>query len=182
MTREESTRRLHEPTDERADDTSDDRATPDELPAIRTDGGLPPGFEKAPEQFPDAATLPKTDREKVAEHRASLADEERERAEQTATALFDLLGRAHALTILWRFSVSPEPLRFRDLKGSVDASPNTLSARLSEFVDAGLLDRVEYDEVPPRVEYEPTERAEALFPAFGHVELWAETHGLGDLE
>jgi cell division control protein 6 len=30
-----------------------------------------------------------------------------------------------------------------------------------------------YDEVPPRVEYTPTEKAESLFPAFAHLHYWA---------
>jgi DNA-binding HxlR family transcriptional regulator len=52
-------------------------------------------------------------------------------------------------------------------------APNTLSARLSEFTEAGLLDREAYDEIPPRVEYTPAEQAEGLFPVFAHLHHWA---------
>ncbi|AUX10602.1 MarR family transcriptional regulator [Halalkaliarchaeum desulfuricum] len=46
------------------------------------------------------------------------------------------------------------------------------------MTDAGLLSRTAYDEVPPRVEYEPTEKARALFPAFGHLHVWAHEYEL----
>jgi len=59
-----------------------------------------------------------------------------------------------------------EPLRFSDIENDLGIAPNTLSARLSDLTEAGLLDRTAYDEIPPRVEYTPTERAEALFPVF----------------
>lgn len=141
-------------------------------------GGAPPGFEGVSGEFPDEVKLERRDREAVADHHESLPDDEREDIEATVDDLFSLLGRAHAMGILREFAMSPEPLRFRDLQAELDVSPNTLSARLDEFVAAGLLDRREYDEVPPRVEYEPTETAEALFPAFGYVHFWARAYGL----
>ena len=61
--------------------------------------------------------------------------------------------------------------RFGDLEDHLpSASTATLTDRLRELVAVGLLERTQYDEVPPRVEYELTddgrelrERCEPLF-------------------
>ena len=140
--------------------------------------GAPPGFENVSGAFPEEITLDEDSREAIVEHRSSMSEGERSDVDATIEELFDLLGRAHALSVLHEFATSPEPLRFGDLRNELSVSPNTLSARLDEFVQAGLLERTEYDEVPPRVEYEPTDRAEALFPIFGYVLFWAESNDL----
>lgn len=119
-----------------------------------------------------------TDPEAARRRRAEMSDAERERVEATVSDLLDLLGRAHTMAVLREFAFAEGPLRFSDLEASLAVSPNTLSSRLSELTEAGLLRRDAYDEIPPRVEYEPTEKAEALFPAFGHFHRWACEHDL----
>jgi DNA-binding HxlR family transcriptional regulator len=130
----------------------------------------------------DAPTVPELSaglsREEAGRLRESLAPEDRDRVERTVADLLDLLGRAHAMEILSAFAFAEEPLRFSDLEGRLGVAPNTLSARLSELTDAGLLDREAYDEIPPRVEYTPTDRAETLFPVFAHLHHWAMEHDL----
>ena len=112
-------------------------------------------------------------RQEAARLRDSLAPAERDRVERTVAELLDLLGRAHAMEILGAFALADGPLRFSELEADLGVAPNTLSARLSELTEADLLDREAYDEVPPRVEYTPTDRAEALFPVFAHLHHWA---------
>ena len=92
--------------------------------------------------------------------------------------LFGLLGRAHALAVLATFASADGPQRFSDLEEALEVTPSTLSARLSELTEAGLLERETFDEVPPRVEYEPTEAGRALFPAFGYLHAWASEHAV----
>ena len=110
--------------------------------------------------------------------RESLDPDERECVEERVADLLDVLGRAHAMAVLSAFAFADGPLRFSELEDSLDVAPNTLSARLSELTEAGLVDREAYDEVPPRVEYEPTESARALFPAFGYLHVWAAEYEL----
>ena len=83
------------------------------------------------------------------------------------------------MAVLSAFAFAEGPLRFSELESALGVAPNTLSVRLRELTDAGLLGREAYDEAPPRVEYEPTPAAEALFPAFGHMHVWAMEHELG---
>lgn len=113
------------------------------------------------------------------ELRSSLTPAERERVERNVSELLDLLGKAHTMAILREFAFAEGPLRFSTLEDELGVSPNTLSERLKELTAAGLLARESFDEIPPRVEYRPTEKAKALFPAFGHFHRWATEYDLG---
>ena len=89
----------------------------------------------------------------------------------------DLLGRAHALAILYYVARREQrPWRFSELQDELDVSPNTLSNRLAELTEAGLLERRSYDEIPPRVEYEATTKARELDPIFRDLYEWADRH------
>ena len=55
--------------------------------------------------------------------------------------------------------------RFCELERSLAGiSPRTLSLRLRALEEEGIVDRRTYPEVPPRVEYELTEKGRALAP------------------
>jgi len=112
-------------------------------------------------------------REEAVALRESFDSAERECIDRTVAELLDLLGKAHTMAVLSAFAFAEGPLRFSDLEAELDVPPNTLSTRLRDLTDAGLLDRRAYDEVPPRVEYTPTEPAESLFPVFAHLHHWA---------
>lgn len=95
-----------------------------------------------------------------------------------ARNVFNLLGRAHALSVLFYLVKSGRQWRFSQLERELDASPNTLSKRLDELEEAGFLERTSYDEVPPRVEYGATEKARELDATFEELRDWAEEYGL----
>ena len=100
----------------------------------------------------------------------------------TSANLFSLLGKAHTLELLSRFVLEEqESFRFNELQDALDLSPNTLSRRLNELEEAGLLTRTTYDEIPPRVEYATTERLDALGPTFDELSDWIEKYGANDL-
>ena len=93
--------------------------------------------------------------------------------------LFRILGKAHMLDILHVFTrEGPGPRRFVDLQQRLRLSPNTLSERLKELVEAGLLTRTAYNEIPPRVDYEATAKALDLTPVFETLLDWAARHTL----
>jgi DNA-binding HxlR family transcriptional regulator len=55
--------------------------------------------------------------------------------------------------------------RFCELERSLQGiSPRTLSLRLRALEEEGIVERRTYPEVPPRVEYELTEKGRALLP------------------
>lgn len=88
--------------------------------------------------------------------RESLSPEQREQVKTTVEELLSLFGKAHAIVVLSEFAFADSPLRFSELESAPDIAANTLSARLGKLTNAGLLVREEYNEVPPRVEYQPT--------------------------
>lgn len=94
--------------------------------------------------------------------------------------LFRLLGKSHTLDILHLFVVQEpsESLRFVEVQNTLKLSPNTLSERLKELVEAGLLSRQAYNEIPPRVDYQATRKARDLDPVFQALIAWARRNDL----
>lgn len=93
--------------------------------------------------------------------------------------LFRLLGKAHVLDILYVMNVEAQgPMRFVDLQKRLRLSPNTLSERLKELVESGLLSRTAYNEIPPRVDYAATAKAKDLEPVFTSLFDWSKKHNL----
>ncbi len=65
------------------------------------------------------------------------------------------------------------PRRFVELQRTLPGiSTEQLRSRLNRMVADGLLTRQRYREVPPRVDYELTERARALLPVIGALSRW----------
>lgn len=65
------------------------------------------------------------------------------------------------------------PARFTTLEKVLKVSPRTLSERLKELEEQGVVNRQAFPEVPPRVEYSLTEKGEALKPLLDSVGEWA---------
>ena len=63
--------------------------------------------------------------------------------------------------------------RFCELERSLAGiSPRTLSLRLRALEEEGIVERRTYPEVPPRVEYELTEKGRALLPLIEDMRLY----------
>ena len=92
--------------------------------------------------------------------------------------LFRVLGKTHMLDILHLFIRDEGPRRFVDVQNRLALSPNTLTERLKELVEVGLLTRTAYNEIPPRVDYEATKKARDLAPVFDSLHRWAASNDL----
>ena len=63
--------------------------------------------------------------------------------------------------------------RFCELERSLSGiSPRTLSLRLRALEEHGIVERRTYPEVPPRVEYELTEKGRALLPLIEDMRVY----------
>ena len=89
----------------------------------------------------------------------------------------DLLSRKYALQLICGIGIL-EPARYGEIEAAFgDVSSSTLSARLDELTQAGLLDREQYDEIPPRVEYRLTEDGAELRALLEPLLEWVESRG-----
>lgn len=85
--------------------------------------------------------------------------------------LMDLLSRRYAMQLVCLVGAIG-PARYGAIEDAFgEVSSSTLSTRLDELVEAGLLDREQYAEIPPRVEYELTQTGEELQ---GHLQPLVE--------
>jgi DNA-binding HxlR family transcriptional regulator len=76
--------------------------------------------------------------------------------------VIDTLSKKYAMQLINIIGVHGA-LRFSNLETHLStASTTTISDRLEELAEAGLITRTQYNEVPPRVEYELTDRGEEL--------------------
>ena len=83
----------------------------------------------------------------------------------------DLVGDKWTLLIIR--DLVPGPRRFVELQRVLPGiSTEQLRSRLNRMVADGLLTRQRYREVPPRVDYELTERARDLLPVVGALARW----------
>lgn len=85
----------------------------------------------------------------------------------------ELLSRRYALCILWSLQ-KERPKRFNDIKKALNLNAVTLSQRLKEFEAAGLVTRTTHNEIPPRVDYDLTEKGLDLLPIMDTLEGWSD--------
>jgi DNA-binding HxlR family transcriptional regulator len=71
--------------------------------------------------------------------------------------------------------------RFSELRESLTGiSPKTLTDRLRSLEEQGMVQRLVYPEIPPRVEYTLTERGRAVEPVINALAAWGGGTPLSD--
>jgi DNA-binding HxlR family transcriptional regulator len=96
--------------------------------------------------------------------------------------LDDFKHAIHALGGKWKleilFSLMNGAIRFGALRRSLDGiTQHMLTAQLRELERDGLVLRTVLAEKPLRVEYELTDAAYGLLPAFRELLVWSKTYG-----
>lgn len=96
-------------------------------------------------------------------------------------ATLELIGGKWKGIIL--FYLLDGKLRFSELKKKVGCvTQRMLTKQLRELEASGIVNRIVYAEVPPRVEYELTKEGKTLKPILTALKKWGETHALKLLE
>lgn len=68
-------------------------------------------------------------------------------------------------------------MRFGELKKAYPHITNTmLTSTLRDLEKIGIINRMQYNEIPPRVEYSLTEKGKALLPVFFEISKWGENN------
>ncbi|WP_394832647.1 helix-turn-helix transcriptional regulator [Pendulispora rubella] len=65
--------------------------------------------------------------------------------------------------------------RFDQICADLGIASNVLTARLETLVDKGILERVPYQNRPPRYEYRPTRKGKDLFPILLGMMHWGDS-------
>jgi DNA-binding HxlR family transcriptional regulator len=90
----------------------------------------------------------------------------------------DVIGDRWTLLLL-RDLLLQGPRRFTDFQTAFPmVAPNTLSTRLKDMEENGLITRHLYNERPPRTEYELTPRGKSLGPVLKAMRDWGEVNVL----
>ena len=92
-----------------------------------------------------------------------------------------IIGQKWKIPILWHLGESGT-LRYGEIKRGVYGITNImLTNSLRELEAHGLINRVQYNEVPPHVEYSMTERGKSLIPLLQAVDAWGREQMDADL-
>lgn len=87
----------------------------------------------------------------------------------------ELVGGKWKLLILHQ--LFDQPLRFSALKASIpDISEKMLIQELKVLADSRLVNRKNFGEVPPRVEYSLTEKGKLVMPLIAEMRTFAENY------
>jgi DNA-binding HxlR family transcriptional regulator len=66
------------------------------------------------------------------------------------------------------------PKRFNEVKKELsNIKDAVLAAMLKELFDDGIVDRTQYNEIPPRVEYSLTEKGRSVLPILQSICAWS---------
>lgn len=85
-----------------------------------------------------------------------------------------LISGKHKMVILYCL-MEFEPVRFNELRRYLrNISDKTLSMNLKELEADDLIQRKEYPQVPPKVEYTLTERGKSLMEVLDQLCVWGE--------
>lgn len=83
-----------------------------------------------------------------------------------------VIGGKWKMLILYLLAEN-QPVRFNEMQRQIGAITfRTLSAQLKELEAAGLVNRKEYPQIPPKVEYSLTQKAETLLPILEQLCEW----------
>lgn len=72
-------------------------------------------------------------------------------------------------------------IRFGELRTQVgEIAATSLSSTLKELEENGFVERIQYNEIPPRVEYSLTEKGKMLYPVFVAMGDWCQKYQAED--
>lgn len=85
-----------------------------------------------------------------------------------------LIEGKYKMTILYCL-MAYAPVRYNELKRYLkNVSDKTLSQKLKELCADGLIEKVIYPQIPPKVEYSLTKRGESLMEVLDQMCIWGE--------
>ncbi|MBR4458220.1 MAG: winged helix-turn-helix transcriptional regulator [Clostridia bacterium] len=88
--------------------------------------------------------------------------------------VMSILGQRWKLPILWHLA-DEGTLRYNEIKRGIPLITNImLTQALRELEKSHLVDRLNYDTIPPHVEYSLSERGKTLIPILKDIHAWGK--------
>jgi DNA-binding HxlR family transcriptional regulator len=89
-----------------------------------------------------------------------------------------MVSGKYKLRIVW--DLKDGPRRYGEIRsgllrgalGSAEVAPRVLSRELKALTQGGLIDRKDFGEVPPKVEYRLTRKGESFVPVIAAIKKW----------
>lgn len=92
------------------------------------------------------------------------------------TPLLEMLQGKWKFQILYELCIK-DPIRFGELKKAIEGITNTmLTTSLRDLEKDGLISRIQFNEIPPHVEYSLTDKGKDLLPIFYEMTKWGFKH------
>ena len=84
-----------------------------------------------------------------------------------------IITKRGTLEILIPLCCTTDPVRYKQFRKSLKGiSSKTLAIRLKELEKSGILERLSYNEIPPRVEYKLTHKGQELIESVIDLLQW----------
>ncbi|KUI19399.1 HxlR family transcriptional regulator [Mycobacterium sp. GA-1285] len=91
-------------------------------------------------------------------------------------AALELVGERWALLVVREIVLGAT--RFDEIVRGTGAPRDRIAARLKALEKAGVVDRLRYQDAPPRHEYRLTDSGRALLPVLDALLVWGQTHAV----
>ena len=85
-----------------------------------------------------------------------------------------VIGQKWKIPILWQLAKSEQPMRFSEIRRALKLTDAMLSKTLDELEEHGMIQRIQYDCIPPKVEYTLSCKGKTLLPALLALRDWGE--------
>lgn len=87
------------------------------------------------------------------------------------------IGSKWKFTIIWQLN-KKDNQRFSELKKSIpEITERVFIREIKEMEQSGLVDRIDYHQVPPKVEYKLTKTGKELIPVIDLISKWSIKNG-----
>lgn len=104
------------------------------------------------------------------------------RLDEPLEYFLSVAGGKWKIRILWALRETGS-LRYRSIKAAIPGITDMmLSQSLCELTESGMVRRKQFQEIPPRVEYQTTPAAQELLPVIAKIIEWEKKYHSPELE
>ena len=83
-----------------------------------------------------------------------------------------IVGQKWKIPILWQLAKNDRPMRFCEIRRALKMTDAMLSKALDELEEHGMIERIQYDCIPPRVEYTLSCKGKTFLPVLLALRDW----------